>query len=146
MKNSSTNLNKFIAVSICAIVIIFGLFIMVVPIVSYMTPISDSGARLFMLLLLLLVIIIMLLLPSAIHCIVTMKTKAVEYAIIPAVFLLIAEYYYFHDFSTWIASDPNAAIGLVIVPFYILFVLGVSYGITFIYLIIRKHARRRFFT
>jgi hypothetical protein len=70
-----------------------------------------------------------------------MKTKKIDYVIVPALFLLLAEYYFFHDFQTWISSDANAAIGLLIIPFYLIFILGFSFGISFIILKIRKHKK-----
>lgn len=131
--------NKLLGLLIIAIVIIFGFFIMANPILKNVT-ISSLISQGFMFLL---IILFFLFLPSIIYCIIAIRTKDMEYVIIPAIFLLIAEYYFFHDYSTWISSDPNAAIGLVIAPIFLILILGGSYGIAFIFLKIRKHISRR---
>ncbi len=131
--------NNLLGLLIIAIVIIFGFFIMAIPILKNVT-ISSLISPGFMFLL---IILFFLFLPSIIYCIISIRTKDMEYVIIPAIFLLIAEYYFFHDYSTWISSDPNAAIGLVIAPIFLILILGGSYGITFIFLKIRKHISLR---
>lgn len=131
--------NKLLGLLIIAIVIIFGFFIMANPILKNVT-ISSLISPGFMFLL---IILFFLFLPSIIYCIIAIRTKDMEYVIIPAIFLLIAEYYFFHDYSKWISSDPNAAIGLVIAPIFLILILGGSYGIAFIFLKIRKHISRR---
>lgn len=131
--------NKLLGLLIIAIVIIFGFFIMANPILKNVT-ISSLISPGFMFLL---IILFFLFLPSIIYCIIAIRSKDMEYVIIPAIFLLIAEYYFFHDYSTWISSDPNAAIGLVIAPIFLILILGGSYGIAYIFLKIRKHISRR---
>ena len=127
------NINKVVRVLISSIVILVGIFIMVIPIVK---TVSFSGVSSYIFLF---IIVGFLLLPNILFCVATAIKKEMEFAIIPAIFLLAAEYYFFHDYQIWIASDPNAAIGLVIAPFYLMFGLGVSYGIAYIVLKIRKH-------
>jgi len=128
--------NKLHRVLISCFVIVFGIFIMLIPMVKTIS-FSDVLSYVFVL-----IIVGIVFLPSILFCIATMIKNEMEYAIIPALFLMAAEYYFFHDYQTWIASDPNAAIGLIIMPFYLMFVLGVSYGVAFAVLKIRKHFNR----
>lgn len=118
------------------IVSIFGLFIMIIPIIK---TISSSGTTTDGLISGIAIgILAFLFLPSIIYCIVEVKTKKLEYLLLPALALIGAEYYFFHDYMTWISSDANAAIALVIIPFYLLFILGFSYGLAFIIVKIRN--------
>lgn len=132
--------NNLLRLLIIAIVIIFGFLMMAIPIFKSVT-ISSMISQRFMFFEL--IILLFLFLPSIIYCIIAIRTKDMEYVIIPAIFLLIAEYYFFHDYSTWISSNPNAAIGLVIIPIFLILILGGSYGVAFIFLKIRKHISRR---
>lgn len=132
MKNQSDSYNssKILRRLMILIVSIFGLFIMIIPIIK---TISSSGTTTDGLISGIAIgILIFLFLPNIIYCIITMKTKKLEYILIPALTLIGAEYYFFHDYMTWISSDANAAIALVIIPFYLVFILGVSYGLAFI--------------
>jgi len=86
-------------------------------------------------------ILFFLLLPSIIYLIVNIKTRKIEYVIIPALFLLAGEYYFFNNFKTWISSDANASIGLLIIPVYLFLILGFSYCISYIIIRIRKNKR-----
>ena len=127
--NNNTKINGLFAILICAAVIIFGVFIMGIPILKQVKiPGMISLDLIF-----LFILLGLLFLPTIIYCFVAIKTKKKEYVIIPAICLLIAEYYFFHDFLSWIASDPNAAIGIVIAPFYLIFILGFSYGLAFVF-------------
>jgi len=133
-------INRYFKVLINGIVIIFGFFVMVIPIIKTATiPRLIPQQALF-----LVIILILLFLPSIIYCVIAMKTKDIEYVVVPAISLLIAEYYFFHNFLTWISSDANAAIGLIIIPIILLLFLGVSYGIAFIIKKIKKHISRLF--
>ncbi len=129
-----TKPNRFLVLLLSAIVIIYGLFIMAIPICKTVSLSGLDPQRFHFLL----ILYIALFLPSMLYGIGALRTRNGEYVIIPAVFLLIAEYYFFHDYATWIASDANAAIGLVIIPVYLMLILGLSYGIAFIFLKIRK--------
>jgi len=131
--------NNLLRLLIIAIVTIFGFFIMAIPILKSVT-ISSFTSMGFMFLI---IILFFLLLPNIIYCIIAIKTKDIEFVIIPAIFLLIAEYYFFHNYKTWISSDPNAAIGLLIIPIYLFLVLIFSYCISYILLKIRKHISHR---
>jgi hypothetical protein len=127
---------KIFRIVMCSLVILFGFLVMIIPIVKSISiyeasSFSISEALSFVFLCVLLGI---LSLPSVLYCIVTMKKKEMEYGIIPAVFIVVTEYYFFHDYSTWITSDPNAAIGLIIAPFYLRLILGFSYGVAFVVL------------
>ncbi|MDP3386079.1 MAG: hypothetical protein Q8S24_02500 [Eubacteriales bacterium] len=119
-----------------SIVIIFGLYIMIIPIIK---TISSSGTTTDGLISGIAIgILIFLFLPNIIYCIITMKTKKLEYILIPALTLIGAEYYFFHDYMAWISSDANAAIALIIIPFYLMLILGVSYGLAFVIVKIRR--------
>jgi len=129
--------NKLFGFFMSSIVMGCGFFIMIIPILRTLsidgdiTKDSISGF--------IVGLILSLFLPSIIYSIITMKTRKIEYVIIPAFFLLAAEYYFFHNFKTWISSDPNAAIGLLIIPIYLLLILVFSYCISYILLKIRKN-------
>lgn len=142
MQNSDKNstLNMLIRILMSSVVIAFGLFIMIIPILTT-TSTSGGGAK-YSISGFVLGILIILFLPSILYCIIANITKEMEYVIIPALFLMAAEYYFFHNFSTWIASDPNAAIGLVILPVYLSGILGLSYGAAWFSVKIRKHKKR----
>jgi len=135
--NKTDMLSKFFAFFMSFIVIIFGFFIMIIPILKTLsinrniTKDSISGF--------IAGILFFLLLPSIIYLIVNIKTRKIEYVIIPALFLLAGEYYFFNNFKTWISSDANAAIGLLIIPIYLLLILVFSYCISYILLKIRKN-------
>ena len=137
--NKTDMLSKFFAFFMSFIVIIFGFFIMIIPILKTLsinrniTKDSISGF--------IAGILFSLLLPSIVYLIVTMKTRKIEYVIIPALFLLAGEYYFFNNFKTWISSNANAAIGLLIIPVYLFLILGFSYCISYIIIRIRKNKR-----
>lgn len=130
--------NKNFKTILNAVVLIFGFFIMFIPIIKVVKISSLSFQRLVFLG----IVLFFLFLPSIIYCMVTIKTKNMVYILFPAIFLLIAEYYFFHDFETWIASDANAAIGLIILPIYLFIILGFSYSIAFIIKKIIEYIRR----
>jgi len=122
--------NIIIRVLTSFIVLLFGLFVMIIPVFKSMSSTSEgyqnsvSGFVVG--------ILFFLLLPNIICFIITMKAKKTAYVLIPAIMLLIAEYYFFHDFQTWIASDANAAVALLFIPIYLLLILGLSYLISFL--------------
>jgi len=136
MKNRYQS-NQFIKGVIFAIVIIFGFFIMAMPILK-----TASASLTHQRLIFLLGILTYIFLPTIIYGIIAIRRKNMEYVIIPAIFLLSAESYFFHDYEIWIASNANAAIGLIIIPIYIIVILGVSYGIAYIFFNIRKYFGR----
>ena len=119
-----------------SVVIIFGLLVMIIPV--FKTGVSSNTAN-GSIPGIVWLILILLLLPSILYSIITLKTKKTEYVIIPALLILAAEYYFFNNFSVWISSDPNAAIALIVIPFYLFLVLGFSYGIAFLVSKTRKH-------
>ena len=129
--------NKFFVLFMISLVMFFGFFVMMMPILRSLsingdiTKDSISGF--------IAGILFFLFLPTIMYFIMTMKTRKIEYVIIPALFLLAAEYFFFHDFNSWIASDPNAAIGLLFIPVYLFIILGFSYLISYILLKIRKN-------
>lgn len=134
--NNTQKSNMILRVFMISIVIIFGLYIMIFPILK---PILGSGQIMDGTIpWVALVILIFLFLPNILYSIVAIKTKKLENVIIPALALIGAEYYFFHNYQVWIASDANAAIALVIIPFYLLLVLGISYGIAFVIVKIRR--------
>ncbi|MDW7672291.1 MAG: hypothetical protein SCK57_13845 [Bacillota bacterium] len=110
-------------VMMCVAVILLGLSMMIMLVITSLSLSSDSISGFVA------GILFILFLPDILYCLIAVRTNKLEYVFIPALFLLAAEYYFFHDFSTWIASDANAAIGLVIIPFYLLMIFGLSYGI-----------------
>ncbi len=123
---------------ICSIVILFGLFVMIVPIVqtiSISSIVSEDLSQVAFVL----AVFGFLFLPSVVYCVIAMRTNKIEYVIIPALFLLTAEYYFFYNFSTWIASDANAAIGLILIPFYLFFILVCAYVLAFVVFKIRTY-------
>jgi len=133
--NKTPQLKKWQQAFLCVGVNLFGIVVMLVPIINSMEiPNGDVASVLTFFGL---GILFFHLLPGIIYCFVTMRTHKVEYIIIPPVFLLAAEYYFFHDYSTWIASDANAAIALIFIPLYLLSVLGLSYGIAFLIIKVR---------
>jgi len=134
--NNDIKIDGLFTILISVAVIIFGVVIMGIPILKIVKIPSMNSLELIFLF----VVLSFLFLPTIIYCFVAIKTKKIEYVIIPAICLLIAEYYFFHDFLSWIASDPNAAIGIVIAPFYLIFILGFSYGLAFIFSKILKWA------
>src|SRR6056297_2210881 len=95
--------NNLLRLLIIAIVTIFGFFIMAIPILKSVT-ISSFTSMGFMFLI---IILFFLLLPNIIYCIIAIKTKDIEFVIIPAIFLLIAEYYFFHNYKTYKSSFIN---------------------------------------
>ncbi|HAE43941.1 MAG TPA: hypothetical protein DCG34_13660 [Clostridiales bacterium] len=131
MNHSDThNVFKTLKLLVVSFVSIFGLFIMIIPIIKTM---SSSGTTTDGLISgMAISILTFLFLPNIIYCIVAVKTKKLEYLLLPALALLGAEYYFFHNYQTWIASDANAAIALVIIPIYLMIVLGISYAISFL--------------
>lgn len=134
--NNDIKINGLFTILISVSVIIFGVVIMGIPILKLVNIPSMNSLELIFFF----IVLSLLFLPTIIYCFVAIKTKKKEYVIIPAIFLVIAEYYFFHDFSSWIASDPNAAIGIVIAPFYLIFILGFSYGLAFVFSKILKWA------
>lgn len=127
---------KFFRFFMSFIVMGFSFFIMIIPIARTLSingdiP-KDSNTGFIA------GILFSLLVPSIVYSIITIRTRKIEYVIIPAGFLLAAEYYFFHDFKTWISSDANAAIGLLIIPVYLLLILVFSYSISYIFHKIRK--------
>jgi hypothetical protein len=102
-----------------SIVIIFGIFIAIQLLKSSSTSIFSIA------------IITFLLLPSIMYILITAKSYTLEKIIIPGLFLISSEYYFFHDYEVWISSDANAAIGLLMIPIYLIFVLVFSYLISY---------------
>lgn len=78
-----------------------------------------------------LTVLFFLFFPTLVHVVVSMKTRGRPYALFPAVCLIGGEIFFFHDYETWIASDPNAALALLFIPIYLLVLLGVSYLLSF---------------
>lgn len=112
-------------------------FIMIIPILSTLSvngTIRKDSISAFIV-----GILLSLLLPSVIYSIITLKTREIEYIITPALFLLVTEYYFFRNFNKWITSNANAAIGLLIIPIYLLIILLFSYFISYILRRIRKY-------
>lgn len=132
---------KTYRIFICLGVILFGVIVMLVPIInSIHTSRRDFTSILTFFNL---GVLFFHLLPGIIYFFVTMKTKNVEYIIIPPVFLMVAEFYFFHNYSTWIASDANAGIALIFIPFYLMLILGFSYGIAFVILKIKRNIMQK---
>lgn len=128
--------NKFFAIFMISIVVGFGFFVMGIPILRTLSTngeITSDAVSGFVV-----GILLSLFFPSMIYSIITVKTRKLEYIIIPAFFLLAAEYYFFHNFETWISSDPNAAIGLLIIPIYLSIILMFSYFLSYILLKVRE--------
>lgn len=133
-------LSKWFRVFISTLVIFFGLIIIIIPVLKT-ASLSGGVSEAFnngIILGILLGIVFALFLPNIIYSIITMKTKEIEYIILPALSLFVAEYFFFHNYSTWISSDANAAIALVIMPIYLNLFLGISYGLSFMIIKIRK--------
>ena len=132
---------KTYRILLCAGVILFGVLVMLVPIINSMH--IYRGGFSSILTVFGLGVLFFHLLPGIIYFFVTMRTNKVEYIIIPPVFLMAAEFYFFHDYSTWIASNANAAIALIFIPFYLMLILGFSYGIAFVILKIKRHIMQK---
>jgi hypothetical protein len=128
-------LKKNIKIIFVTFTMTFYFLIILIPILKSMSLNNIDSERLVFLSILL----FSLFLPSGIFCIVTMRAKQIEYIIIPGVFLLTIEYYFFHNFSTWIASNANAAIGILFIPFYLFITLIISYVIAFAVTKVRKN-------
>ncbi|MBV1757599.1 MAG: hypothetical protein KMY55_07120 [Dethiosulfatibacter sp.] len=134
--NNTQKSNMTLRVFMSSIVITFGLYIMIFPVLKPILGLGQimDGTKSWVAL----VILIFLFLPNIIYSIVAIKTKKLEYVIIPALALIGAEYYFFHNYQTWIASNANAAIALVIIPIYLMLILAISYGIAFVVVKIRR--------
>lgn len=133
--NKTPQLKKWQRGFLCVGVNLFGIVFMLVPIINSMD--SSSGGFSLIRSPFTLGVLFFHLLPGILYCFVTMRTHKVEYIFIPPLALLTAEYYFFHDYSTWIASDANAAIALIFIPFFLLAILGLSYGVAFIIIKVR---------
>jgi hypothetical protein len=77
--------------------------------------------------------------PSLVYCLIAARTREILRVILPGIFLLAAEIYFFHDFKTWMASDANAAVGLLFIPVYLFIILGFAYGLAWAAIKFRNH-------
>ena len=133
----ANQVNKTARILMSTLVFVFVFYIMIMPVSNAISGTGPNNQRSISAFIVILLMILFL--PNLIYAVITMKTKKTAYVILPAIAILSADYYFFHDFPVWIASDANAAIGLLFIPVYLLLITGLSYGVAFIILLLRKN-------
>lgn len=121
---------KYLKLVSCVIVIFWGTMVMLIPVIDSLSPGGNPSNTSFSWFAV--GVLFALFLPTLIYCMISVKTRHLEYVIFPGIGLIFAEYYFFHDYTIWIASDANAAIALIVIPFYLLLALAVSYAISYL--------------